>query len=227
MRNPLPKDIQSCMRCGTCCMKGGPTLHRGDEKVLLSGYAGHEHLVTIRQDETVFDPVSEKSLPAAGEMIKVRGKGKDWTCFFYNERESACRIYGERFLECRLLKCWDPSGLMSVIGRNNIVRADIINPGDPILRVVEVHERECSCREFEYLVSSAIRGRGEAGARARLTEIIRKDMSIRSYAVSELGLRPEFELFVFGRPLSELLKGRGLSVRFLGDGVAARKPKKR
>lgn len=208
-------------------MRGGPTLHQEDKKILLSGCVGHQHLVTIREGEKVFNPVSGGPEPVSGEIIKVRGKGKDWTCYFYDEKETSCKIYGDRFLECRLLKCWDPSGLISVIGRNNIVRADIINRGDPVMSVIEAHNRECSCREFEDLISAAIRGRKEAEARARLSELIRKDMSMRSYSISELGLNPEFELFIFGRPLFELLKGSGLSVCFPDEGTTASHPKKR
>jgi Fe-S-cluster containining protein len=227
MQSPAAKNINSCTRCGTCCKKGGPTLHYEDKKVLLSGHVGHQHLVTIREGETVYNPVSGSPEAASGEMIKVRGKGKGWACYFYDEKESSCRIYGDRFLECRLLKCWDPSGLISVIGRNNMVRADIINRGDPILSVIEAHDRECPCREFEELISAAIRGKKVAGVRARLSELIRKDMSMRSYSISELGLKPEFELFIFGRPLSVLLKARGLTVRFSDEGVTTRHCKKR
>jgi Fe-S-cluster containining protein len=222
MRNAVVRNMRFCVRCGTCCMKGGPTLHHEDKTVLLSGHVGHEHLVTIREGETVYNPVSGKSEPASREMIKVRGKGKDWTCFFYDAKENSCSIYGERFLECRLLKCWDPSELISIIGKNTIVRADIINREDPIMNVIETHDRECSCREFEELVSAVIRGKKEAAARAKLGELIRRDMSIRSYSISELGLKPEFELFIFGRRLSELLKGRGLSIRFSDEGITAR-----
>jgi Fe-S-cluster containining protein len=225
--NPAAKSLQACKRCGTCCMKGGPTLHREDKKILLSGHVGHEHLVTIRAGETVYNPVSGRSEPASGEIVKVRGKGEDWTCYFYDEKGNSCSIYAERFLECRLLKCWDPSELISVIGKNTIVRADIINRGDPIRDVIEAHDRECLCREFEDLISAVIRGEKETEARAMLGELVRKDMSIRSHAISGLGLKPEFELFIFGRPLSELLKGRGLSVRFPAEGATVFRPKKR
>jgi len=227
MPNPAAKNIQSCIRCGTCCIKGGPILHYEDKEVLLSGHVGHEHLVTIRTGETVYNPVSGRSEPVSGEIIKVKGKGKGWTCFFYEEKENSCSIYSQRFLECRLLKCWDPSGLMSVIGKNTVVRSDLINRGDPIMTVIEAHDRECSCREFESLISAVLRGEKETRARTILGELVRKDMSMRSYAISELGLEPEFELFIFGRPLSGLLRDRGLSVRFSNEGTIAHHPKKR
>jgi Fe-S-cluster containining protein len=225
MAEPGGENIQYCIRCGTCCMKGGPTVHHEDKEILLHGHVGHEHLVTVRTGETVYNPVSGRCEAVSGEMIKVRGKGREWACFFYDDSESGCSIYEERFLECSLLKCWDPSGLMSVIGKNTIVRADIINRGDPIMSVIEAHDRECSCIEFEDLISAVIRGDKETEARAMLGELIRKDMSMRAYSISELGLKPEFELFIFGRPLSQLLEGRGLSVSFPKE-FTTRHPKK-
>lgn len=65
----------SCIRCGTCCKKGGPTLHHEDKAVLLAGQVGNRHLVTIRKGELVFDPRHEDLRPAEREMVKVRGKG--------------------------------------------------------------------------------------------------------------------------------------------------------
>jgi len=202
----------SCTRCGTCCRKGGPTLHREDISILLDGHAGHHHLVTIRKGELVFDPVLGTLRPAHQELVKVRGKGQDWSCCFFDEKSSACTIYEHRFLECRLLKCWDPSELESLIGKNTIVRADIINPDDPIMEVIEAHEQECPYHEVEELICNLSRETGKSKALAKLKELVRKDLAIRFYAISELGLRKEFELFIFGRPLFKVLNSRGIWV---------------
>src|SRR4030042_7016650 len=82
----IPRD--SCIRCGTCCMKGGPALHQEDKNILLAGHVGHQHLVTIRKGELAFNPVSDKLEPVPRELIKVQGKGKGWTCCFYNKKEA-------------------------------------------------------------------------------------------------------------------------------------------
>ncbi|RKO68182.1 YkgJ family cysteine cluster protein [Desulfofundulus salinus] len=195
----------SCIRCGTCCLKGGPTLHHEDKELLLAGYVGHQDLITIRKGELVFDPLLDALKPAPRELVKVRGKGKEWSCCFFDEKSSACTIYEHRLLECRLLKCWDTSALEGVVGRNTIVRADIINPRDPILEVIEMHERECPCQEVEELLSNLSRGTDKSKTLARLDELVRKDLAIRVYAIKELGLREEFELFIFGRPLFKVL----------------------
>jgi Fe-S-cluster containining protein len=178
-----------CKRCGTCCQKGGPVLHHEDKKILRAGHIGHKHLLTIRKGEVARNPVNDLLEPVHQELIKVRGKGEDWSCCFYNEKESSCSVYEHRLLECRLLKCWDPSEILSVIGRDTIIRADIINPDDPIIEVIKTHELECPYHEIENAVDNILR---------------EKDKS-------------DFELFIFGQPLFKILSDRGLPFRGTKD----------
>jgi Fe-S-cluster containining protein len=213
MDTMIPKNITHCIRCGTCCLKGGPVLHHEDKKILLSGNAGHQHLITIRKGELAHNPVSGRLEPVKKELIKLRGKGEGWSCVFYDEEKASCKIYKHRFLECRLLQCWDTSKVMSVIGKNTIVRADIMNPHDPVMKLIETHENECSCQEVQSLISAAS-FRNDTDAFKKLIELVRKDLAIRSYAMSESGLKSEYELFIFGRPLYKIINDHGLSVRF-------------
>jgi Fe-S-cluster containining protein len=214
----------SCIRCGTCCLKGGPALHHEDKKILLAGHIGYQHLITIRKGELAFDPVCSKVEPVRQELVKVLGKGKDWSCYFYDEEGASCTIYEHRFLECRLLKCWAPSELITVIGKNTIIRADIINPTDPIMEVIETHERECPCQEIENLISDLSRETEKSKTLAKLNELVLKDLSIRFYAISELGLKREFELFIFGRPFLKILDIRGIPVRVAYDELGRYSP---
>jgi Fe-S-cluster containining protein len=204
-----------CIRCGTCCLKGGPVLHQEDKKIFRSGYAGHKHLVTLRMGEIAYNPLRDRLEPVPMELIKVTGKGDGWSCVFYNGKESCCSLYEHRFLECRLLKCWDPSDIIPVIYKDTIRRADIINPDDPIMEVIAMHEKECPHNKVNALVSALSDGKNRKGIFAELSGFIHADSSLRIHAFSELGLEQEFELFIFGRPLYRILADRGLPVREL------------
>jgi Fe-S-cluster containining protein len=208
-----PKKITECIKCGTCCLKGGPVIHHEDRKILCAGHIGYQHLVTIRKGEPVLNPLTGKLESSQKELIKVIGKGEDWSCFFYTKEDCSCKIYAHRLLECRLLKCWDTAELVSVIGRNTIKRTDIINPDDPIRQIIETHEKRCPCEEIENLILTLSKESDKSETLRRLTEFVHKDMAVRHYAFSELGLRTDFEFFIFGRPLSKLLSDRGITVR--------------
>jgi hypothetical protein len=116
-------------------------------------------------------------------------------------------------LECCLLKCWDTSELISVIGKNTIKRTDIINPDDPILAIIDDHERQCPYNEVGNLIAVLSHEEHKTKILGRLTDLVRKDLSIRSYAVSEFGLKADIEFFIFGRPLFKVLSAFGISVR--------------
>jgi Fe-S-cluster containining protein len=209
---PASQKRSSCLRCGTCCLKGGPVLHYEDIKLFREGHIGYQHVVTIRRGEMVYDPAKDKSEPGSKEMIKVSGKDGSWACVFYNEEENSCGIYQNRFLECRVLKCWDTSGILSVIGRNTIHRFDIMNHDDPVVDMIKSHEEACSPYEMESLLAALSAGKDRKKTLERLSELVHKDRSIRSFALTELELKKEYEHFIFGRPISRILEERGISV---------------
>ena len=217
MDNLISRNITSCIRCGTCCRKGGPVLHHEDEKILRHHHAEYQHLITIRKGELTYNPLSDRVEQACHEMVKVAGKGDTWSCCFYREEDSLCMIYEHRFLECRLLKCWEPADVMSVIGKHVIRRSDIINQDDPVLSIIETHERECSLSEVQQLIDEASFGKDSTKALRRLSELIQKDIALRSYALLDLELKPEYELFIFGRPLMRIVKDSGFVVKTAGS----------
>ncbi len=210
------RHITHCIRCGTCCKKGGPALHHEDKKILRNHHAAYEHLITIRKGELTYNPLSETVEQAYKEMVKVAGKGDTWSCCFYREEDSSCMIYEHRFLECRLLKCWEPTEIMRIIGQHTIRRSDIINQDDPVLSIIETHEKECCLLEVQQLINEASFGKDSSKALRRLTELVQKDTALRSYALSDLKLKPEYALFIFGRPLMKIVEDFGFTFKTAG-----------
>lgn len=213
MANVPSPTITQCIRCGTCCRKGGPVLHTQDIGILLEGHAGHRHLMTIRKGERAYNPVSERAEPVARELVKIRGRDTDLACIFFDEAHSSCSIYAHRFLECSLLRCWDTAQIMRVIGKDTLCRFDLINPGDPIREIIQTHEQECPSGEVENLLAALSPGSDRSRIIGQLAALVQKDHALRAYAISELGMSREYELFIFGRPLTQILKDRGLTVR--------------
>ncbi len=203
------ENIPHCTRCGTCCQKGGPALHEEDKKILLAGHIRHERLITIRKGELAFSPLSGRLEPIQKELIKITGKGKKWSCCFYDEEKSACTIYEHRPLECRLLKCWDTAQLLAVVGKDTLTRAGIISADDPIMKFIRTHEKECSIEMAEDIISVLLKKNDDAQSVAKLTTLAHQDLAIRSRAITEFRLSLEAELFIFGRPLFKILSARG------------------
>lgn len=212
VHSSTPSGATGCIRCGTCCKKGGPSLHREDKEIVLAGHIKRENLVTIRKGELAFFPLGERPEPVQKELIKIAGKKKGWGCCFYDEKGSSCTIYTHRPLECRLLKCWDTVQLLTVVGKDTMTRADILTKDDPVLRFIDTHEQECSITIAEDLISMLLEKNDNPVPLAKLTAMVHQDLSIRARAISEFGLSLEAELFLFGRPLFKVLNARGFQL---------------
>lgn len=203
----------SCIRCGTCCRKGSPTLHHEDIPILLGGHIKHNQLVTIRKGELAFDPATQSLRPTDKELIKINGRGGSWACRFLDEATSECTVYEHRPLECRLLKCWDTSDLEAAMGRSTLARTDIINRNDPVAEVIQYHDRKVSLEDLQDLTTRFAERRVlEEVAVRKLDEMIRLDLAIRANAFEKLGIDQQYELFIFGRPLTTLIKSYGIQV---------------
>lgn len=210
--------MPKCTQCGTCCTKGGPTLHQEDLELLLSGHLGPEQLIAIRQGEPVFSPLTGAIEPAQKELIKLTGSSGSWSCVFYNRQQGLCANYDHRPLECRLLQCWDLKQLLPVIYHQPLGRRDILPPEDPMLAFIDQHDQEYPFAQLALLGA----GDPDAPALAALTRLIRGELSFRANLVNKFNLTTANELFLFGRPMFaslafyrlELVEGnKGIQVR--------------
>lgn len=195
----------SCSRCGTCCRKGGPALHREDRHLVEQGLIHTRHLYTIRRGEWVHDPITGALVQAAGDIIKIRGGSGTWACRFLDDGSRGCRIYADRPLECRTLTCWNTAGIERVYAIDRLTRKDLISGIAGLWELVIEHQERCDVERLRKLRMPA--DGPPAVRRAReLAEIIRYDTELRNLVVSRAGLEAGMTDFVFGRPLQQVLR---------------------
>lgn len=199
--------FDTCRQCGTCCRKGGPVLHSEDMTLCENNILAFKHLITIREQEPVFSPLSANIEPAPQELIKLSGANGTWTCLFFQEDNQTCGIYYNRPLECRVLKCWDTEELERIIYRQTLNRRDIIAPDHLIWPLLEWHNRHC---QYDKLGDLTIQ---KPGVESQITTIINDDLSIRQRALTVFHLNLAEELFYFGRPMFKALPASRLAVR--------------
>ncbi len=193
-------------------MKGGPALHIEDRKLFLQKFIDQESLITIRRGEPVFSLEESRPELAKTEIIKLKGKHTEWSCIFYDQNSSSCSIYEHRPLECIILKCWDTAELEAIAKKRLLGRLDIISPQEPIIKYIQKHEKECGLEILDRLSIKHNRDINK-DTLAELTELVNKDMAVRSEALMHLDFNLDLELFYFGRPLFKILSQFGLLPR--------------
>jgi Fe-S-cluster containining protein len=201
-----------CRRCGTCCKKGGPSLHQEDRILVESGRIPARCLFTIRRGELVRDNVKGTLIPLSEEIIKIKGHAGSWACLFYDADHRGCGIYSHRPLECRVLNCRDTRRIEQVYETARLTRRDLLPGVDGLWDLVQDHEQRCS---YDGLTSLVAEGNceGRLNREDAILEIIRYDAHIRQL-VMEKGRTDERMLdFLFGRPLVETIRMYDLELK--------------
>ncbi|MCK4486029.1 MAG: YkgJ family cysteine cluster protein [Desulfobacterales bacterium] len=204
-----------CIRCGTCCMKGGPTLHEEDAILFTKGILKRSDVYTLRKGEVVRN-IDDTLLVLEQEVIKIKGQGEAWSCMFYDDDQGACRIYDHRPLECRALKCWDLRGFKEVMERPCLQRRDLIKRDDGILEIISAHEQRCAYETLESAVSG-LRGPDSDKAVENILALLQYDHYMRPLLTEKLKVDPNAMDFFFGRPLTTTIRMFGLCVKQEGD----------
>jgi Fe-S-cluster containining protein len=210
--HPNPETpIRDCVRCGTCCTKGGPAFHQADRLLIEKGAIPAKHLFTIRKGEFAYDNVRGCLVPVESDIIKIKGKPDTWTCVFFEEAEKACAVYDDRPLECRALKCWDTRELEKIYADRRLTRQDLVSKIEGLWDLIKAHQKRCDYEKIQNLIRELKAG-GSIQTRRKLGEIIRYDTEIRKLVVADGGMDPEMLDFLFGRPLTETLQNFGIKV---------------
>ena len=204
--------VKDCIRCGSCCEKGGPGLHQEDRVLIEKGRIPCKDLYTIRKGEFAYDNVQGCLMPVDSDIIKIKGKDDTWTCIFFDEQNKECSIYNDRPLECRVLKCWDTRELERLYARRRLTRDDLISEVEGLWDLIKDHQKRCDYAKIQDFIKD-LDGNNKNNARRKLAEIIRFDMEIRELVISKGGMDPEMLDFLFGRPLTKTLPNYGIKVR--------------
>ena len=199
-----------CRRCGTCCRKGGPSLHLEDRHLVDRGRIPISRLYTIRKGEPALDNVAGRVIPVEDDLIKIKGAGNTWVCVFYDDVLKGCAVYDDRPMECRVLKCWDTGGIESVYRSNRMTREDLLGGIEGLWDMISEHQDRCRYDEVRALLPG-VREQDPASVR-KLQEMILYDLNLRNL-VAEKGLASmEMTDFLFGRPLADTLKPMGVVI---------------
>jgi len=204
-----------CIRCGECCARSSPTLHRKDLPLVHEGFIRVEHLYTLRKGELVKDNVHERLIPADQEMIKVREKKSGTGCLFYEAAEKACAIYENRPAQCASLKCWDTEEFLELYKTPRLHRRDLIEDG-VLLALMQEHDKRCSYAALDEHVRRIPKD-GDDSLK-KILEVLKFDFHLRPFMARKLGMGLGEMDFFFGRPLTETIGMFGLKVVREADG---------
>jgi Fe-S-cluster containining protein len=195
----------ACQRCGVCCEKGGPSLHREDHPLVERGRIPARCLFTIRRGELVRDNVKGTLEPLDQEIIKIKGDGQGWTCRFYDKKNRGCGIYVDRPLECRVLNCRDTRQIETVYATDRLTREDVLGSIRGLWELIDDHEQRCSYAGIKAWVDEGICGQRLKREDAIL-EALRFDAHIRLLTVERAGMKARMLDFIYGRPLADTIK---------------------
>jgi Fe-S-cluster containining protein len=210
----------SCHQCGICCTNGGAALHCGDISLLQQGLIPRRDLITIRKGEFAHNPVSGKVQATKNEIVKLRGTGREWTCCYYDPATKGCTIYDNRPLACSTLKCWDPQESLKLVETDLLSRLDILAGDDALRKLVKEYESKYPLPDFTSLALKLTNQTQETIA--LLEESVNGDLEFRNQIVALSDSVLQEEMFLFGRPLFQLLQPFGLDIVQRGTRLSLR-----
>lgn len=199
-----------CRRCGTCCRKGGPALHRTDKRLVMTGKIPVRHLLTIRKGEPAYDNIRGVVLPAATDILKIKSASGSRACRYFDPQQGGCRIYPDRPLECRVLKCWDTRAIQVLYTVERLTRRDLLSRVKGLWELVRDHQRRCAYALIRQHVYALLQGHTQDAE--SLSALLGYDTHLRAVLTERRGVSPDQMDFLLGRPLSETLEMFGLRV---------------
>ena len=211
-KRPDADTIRSCIRCGTCCGKGGPAFHIEDKHLIQSGIIPLRDLFTIRKGEPIYDNVKGCIFLAPSDIIKIKNRPPSSACTYFDKKRCGCRIYKNRPIECRMLECWNTQELEKRYATDRLTRKDLLLETEDLWRLVSDHEKRCDYEKINRILGPI----GEKPLTAvppSVREMVRYDIHLRNLLAERGGFDPALMDFLFGTPLEETLKRYGIQTK--------------
>jgi Fe-S-cluster containining protein len=206
--------LSRCIRCGTCCKKGGPAIHIQDKPLIDSGKIAIVHLFTIRCGEPAYDNIKNHLTAFPGDIVKIKNQAKSTACIFYEEKNSGCRIYRHRPIECKVLKCWDTRGIEALYEQHRINRSDLMGNVKGLWELVSDHQNRCDYGPVLAFVNKMKSSeKKDRALEERTVYILQYDLEIRKLAVEKGKLDPAMIDFLLGRPILDVLCALGMKMQ--------------
>jgi len=206
-----------CLKCGTCCTKGSPTLLKRDRELFVRDVLTPRDVITLRAGELVYSSVTEQAAPAEHELIKIREASGARACIFYRSMTKECAIYESRPLQCRMQECWDPDKYDEIASEPTLTRKGLLEPTGYFWEVIERHEERCSHAALARLMTRLRATKGHTID--EVLDLLSVDHEVRRRADERFQLGADTLEFFFGRSLREIVSAYGLEVEEQPDGT--------
>ncbi len=211
-----------CIRCGTCCTKGSPTLLEDDMDLFNRDILKPEHLVTIREGEPAYSYRTEELAATPEELIKIRETSGSKTCIFYEKSGSKCTVYESRPAQCRSQECWNTAAAEGIAGLTPINRKRLLEPIVSLWDIIQRHEERCSYSEFSRAMTRLGATKGQTVG--EVLDLLAFDHHVREFIAENFGIDSESLDFFLGRPLQDAIINYGLELEEQPDGSFLLKP---
>ncbi|MCP4752849.1 MAG: YkgJ family cysteine cluster protein [Proteobacteria bacterium] len=201
--------MTECIRCCTCCAKGGPAFHLEDKHLVEKGIIPTRFLYTIRKGEPAEDNVKGGLTYMDSDIIKIKGKDNSWACIYVDLLNHNCAIYANRPVECRVLKCWDTGDIEAMYSKDRLTRRDLVSGVEGLWELIEDHQERCSYEKVRELLEAS-GGKLDGNSVNTVSDMVDYDSLLRRMVADKVQTDPNLLDFLLGRPMGIALKQLGL-----------------
>lgn len=203
MKHSDPRQ-NTCLKCGTCCRKNSPVLHREDLELIRKKALLPENMILLRRGEPALDNILDRPILLEKELIKIRGKGREsWTCIFHDQQTSLCLIHRDRPLQCRTLECWNTRKITELYARDTLSRKDIFTRNSALEEITMMHQEKYPVEPLVEMLGLEIRSPGKAAR--EIKSMVTSDIRFRQAFQQKTRVRDDILEYYFGRSLADLV----------------------